>query len=101
MVAIEGGDKIHQCDVIEHEGEKWLVPYWRHSKIEEWSEPARIVRLSAFRHKWRPGGKFGDGIVNDPIPKALLDHQTPLTEANADLAQDRPPIRRVVRRRLN
>ena len=100
-VSIEGGSKLYKCDVIEHEGEKWLVPYWWHSSTEEWSEPARIVRLSAFRHQWHPGKKIGDVTVNEPIAKALLDHESPLTEADADLAKDRPPIRRIVRRRLN
>lgn len=100
-VALQGESKLYKCDVIEHEAEKWLVPYWWHSKDEEWSEPARIVRLAAFRHQWHLGKAIGDGTVNEPIPKHLMDHTVALTQADAATAMDRPPLRRIVRRRLN
>ncbi|MFO1018218.1 MAG: hypothetical protein U1E03_11510 [Hyphomonadaceae bacterium] len=97
----EDRGKLFKCDVIEHEGDKWLVPYWLHSSTEEWSMPARIVRLSAFRHQWHPGGKVSDATVNEPVPKSLLDHTVELTAADADRAQNLPDIKRTVRRRLN
>jgi hypothetical protein len=101
IVSLEGGGAIYHCDTIEHEGEKWLVPEWRHSKTEEWSMPARVVRLSAFRHQWHPGSKMGDGTVNDPIPKHLMEMQSPLTAADASVATDEPDIKRIVPRRSN
>ncbi len=101
VVASEDSDTLFMGDVIEHLGEKWLVPWWLHSKTEATSQPERIVRLSGFRLQWHPGGKMGDGTVGLPIPKRLLDYEAPLTAEDDALAIDRPEITRIVPRRMN
>jgi hypothetical protein len=65
------GDQHGGCDGIEHEGRKWLVPYWLNTPDGEWQKPERIVPLDRFRHQTSKLVGF-DFVVTEPIPNAVL-----------------------------
>lgn len=84
---------ICHVDTIEYQGLYWLVPEWLETPNREVKMPARIIRLLGIPHQQTIGGKFGDFVVSQPIPKAVWNGQVPPEQANVYLVIDRPPIR--------
>ena len=72
-VAFSGTAKFAKCDVVMHEGQPWLVARWLHNATTGESQPIRLIPLRRLKHQATPGGKFGDYVVNAPIPKSLFD----------------------------
>jgi hypothetical protein len=73
---VGAGNKILQCDTIEHEGKIWLVPKWLASPAEGVQRPERIVRIDLLPHQKldrKPGGIPADYVLNVPIPRDVLD----------------------------
>jgi hypothetical protein len=59
---------------IEHEGSLWRVPEWVKSQDGTQKRPARIIRLDQLQHQRGPDlhDRY-NVVVNEPIPKAVLD----------------------------
>ncbi len=88
----ESRGKLFKMDTIEYEGKMWLVPEWIDMRTEGYSMPVRIVCLDTLRHQ-PSQTKSLDFLLNDPIPKAVLDGQIP-PQSEADyLVLERPDIR--------
>ena len=64
---------LFQCDVIEWEGALWLVPAWLENPDEGWMTPSRIIQIDGLKFQRTPGGPFGDYIINEPVPKSVLE----------------------------
>ncbi|WP_169731733.1 hypothetical protein [Sphingomonas jaspsi] len=89
MVAIaEQG--LCEMDVIEHDGEHWLVPEWLQHTKEGWMTPIRIIRLIGLQHQ--RGTVWGDFLVNDPIPEAVIEGRLPKGPSRYTVVE-RPDIR--------
>ncbi len=59
------------CDVVEHNGEHWLVPQWVNDPTARVRRPARMVSLKFIPHETVRGEyQF---LIIDPLPKWLLD----------------------------
>jgi hypothetical protein len=82
--------EIHTVDVIEHEGQFWLVPEWLDSPDRKWTKPARIVSLATIQHQTMRG-PIGF-VVNDPIPKSVLFGQPSPEEASRFVIVEAPEI---------
>ena len=68
---LEGANQHDQCDVVEHNGEYWLVPQWIESDRPRSKRPARMVSLKTIPHeKTRGQHEFR---ISDPLPKWLFD----------------------------
>ncbi len=91
MVGNAEGNEIWQCDTIEHEGQLWLVPEWLQCLEEGWMTPARIIRLTGLKFQTTPDGKFGDYVLNEPIPKSVLQGASAQSGKYEDV--ERPDIR--------
>jgi hypothetical protein len=80
-------------DVIEHDGEFWLVPEWLDNQVRRLTKPLRIVSLRTLPHQ-RIAGKDHppDFVVNDPVPKYVFDGRTPPQEADKYVVVEGPEI---------
>ena len=65
-------DGIYTVDVIEHEGEFWLVPEWIDNRETGTSSPARIIRLNSVAHRKNLTGRRRQFEVLFGVPKALI-----------------------------
>src|ERR1700689_2871067 len=67
---LEGAKQHDQCDVVEHNGEYWLVPQWIESDRPRSKRPARMVSLKTIPHeKTRGQHEFR---IRDPPPSRAL-----------------------------
>lgn len=67
--------EIHDVDVIEYEGQAWLVPEWLDYPDAQVTMPARIVLLDALSHaRTKLSPRF---VVHDPIPKSVFAGNVP------------------------
>jgi hypothetical protein len=93
MVGNAEGGELWKCDVIEHEGDLWLVPTWLENKDEGWMTPARIVRLTGLQFQTTAEGSWmGDYVLNEPIPKSLFEGRPP-EQGEKYVVVERPDIR--------
>jgi hypothetical protein len=78
MVGSADTGTIYKVDVIEHDNGLWLVPQWYDVPSEGVSKPARIIRMDTLPYqKMDDPDRFGDFILNVPIPDAVLNLPTP------------------------
>jgi hypothetical protein len=90
LVVTDDGS-IFQSDVIEHEGSFWLVPEWLDVPGRGVTMPRRIVSMATVRYQRTPGA-HREFVVNDPIPKAVLDGRAPSQEASKYDVRELPEI---------
>jgi hypothetical protein len=83
--------EVHIVDVIEHEGQFWLVPEWLENPIQRLRRPMRIVSLSRLPHQ-RMRNADPEFVVNDAIPKSVFDGQIPPGQAETYLVVELPDI---------
>jgi hypothetical protein len=94
---LPNSDGMFTVDVIEHEGEFWLVPGWLDNKVEGWSKPVRIIRLNSVPHQKTLGGKYSDFLVaSNAIPKAVLDGHVQFGSSGLIEVVESPDIRVVI-----
>lgn len=63
------------CDTIRYKDKLWLVPYWNENMTEGWKTPGRLIRLDTLPYQVAPGGDFPfKFVLEDPLPKSLLEH---------------------------
>ncbi len=89
-VVIVGGSLV-QCDVIEFDGKRWLVPNWLDFPDQGFSIPERIVLLDLIQHQ--QGAGPNQLVVNGSIPKAVFEGPVPSKEAGGYVVIQRPDIR--------
>lgn len=78
-VQTDGGEGV-TVDVILRGGHPFLVPMWLDSPDGRETKPARIIPLDGLRHQDQP--QFQPRwVVNDPIPKAVLEGRASSAEA--------------------
>lgn len=70
------GPELSFCDVIEHEGQFWLVPHWLTASDGSVQKPRRIIAIASFRHQ-RPGPFGAHFLINEPVPAVLLAWEEP------------------------
>jgi hypothetical protein len=90
MVGSDDG-KIYECDVIEFEGKTWLVPHWIDAPSQGVTSPGRLILLDTIPHK-RTEGWMGI-VVHNPVPKALLDRETPREPISGFEVRELPDLR--------
>jgi len=76
FIALVGSDDgvIYQIDAIEHKGKLWLVPHWIESPTEGLKRPTRIIRMDQLKYQKLPSGDArGNYLLNEPVPKSVLD----------------------------
>jgi hypothetical protein len=93
---------IHKCDAIEHEGKLWLVPEWLDVPAQGVTKPRRIIRMDTLRHQRmkNPAYKL-DYVLNDYMPKAVLDGKAPPEQACLYEIVELPEIEFPMRPRTN
>jgi len=92
MIVVES--KILICDTIRYEDKLWLVPLWLENKVEGLKMPARIIRIDTLKYQKLPvgSGSRADFVLNDPLPKSLLNcHVQPPTDFGYEFV-DAPEI---------
>jgi hypothetical protein len=93
IIVDENGIRRHATiDVIEYEGTFWLVPEWLDNHRQRVSKPARIVCLQGLEHQQRRRGVTPEFVVNNPVPRWLLDGPIPPEEADKYVVLDYPEI---------
>jgi hypothetical protein len=96
MKAAVGSDDgtIYTVDVIEYQSGLWLVVLWRVNPTLGLQKPERIIRLDILPHQDLGEPGFGPHrfVLNEPIPKAVLDGTTPPEQAHGFVVIDRPDI---------
>src|SRR4051812_15118997 len=75
------GSEVLRIDVIEHEGDFWLVPQWLTANDGTHQRPARMISLTTIRHQRLDSGEPADFVLNDPLPEYLLEGEVPREEA--------------------
>ena len=73
FVANDAEGKIFICDAICYEEKLWLVPEWSGSKDGKYQSPTRIIRFDNLPHEKAGPGYPAEYILNNPLPRALLD----------------------------
>jgi hypothetical protein len=80
MLAISGAGEdsrhLFSCETIEWHGEFWLVPRWIKDSATGKFQPLRIICLTPLPHQKAQHGEDFDFVVNNPIPKAVLESGT-------------------------
>jgi hypothetical protein len=93
MVASTDTGSVYKIDVIEHDKKLWLVPQWLDVPAQGVSKPARIIRMDTLSHqKCAPSNQFADYVLNVPVPKALLNLETPKQRIDGFEVQEIPEI---------
>jgi hypothetical protein len=91
IVQSDGLHHIEIMDVIEFEGQFWLVPEWLDNTSLEVTMPVRIISLATIRHSRSAG--YPEFVVEDPIPKSVFDGLIQSPEARGFVVRERPDIR--------
>ena len=86
-------DEFLKMDVIDHEGDPWLVPEWLAANDGSHRIPVRMISLATVPHQVVPSGEPANLVVNDPLPKSLLSGPIPEHEARRFRVLDYPDIR--------
>jgi hypothetical protein len=95
LLVIVGSDdgKIYKVDAIEHEGKLWLVPHWLDVPAQGLTKPARLIRMDVLPFQRMTNPAYGaDFVLNAPVPKALLEPNTPRQEVPGFEVQELPEI---------
>ena len=68
-----------QADAIECQSKLWIVPVWLDTPDQGWTAPNRIIRFDNRRYQdtRTMQNRRADFVLNEPIPKALLELKTP------------------------
>jgi hypothetical protein len=93
LLAIEGENGIYECEAIEHEGQNWLVPQWLENPAEGWRTPERLVSLTGIPHQPPDPPGLPHFVVNEPIPKSVLDDPGPLPPGSKYVVRHWPGVR--------
>lgn len=80
-------------EVIEHEGELWLVGGWLANPQEQYKTPTRLVCLSRMKHQRCSPGRPHDFLTREPLPKAVLDRPTLPGERGGFVVLEAPDVR--------
>ena len=95
MVAISGDPEyrgqILRMDTIQYEGKMWLVAMWLDSQSRGYSTPERIICLDTLPHQISRLG-YVDFVLNDPLPKSVLDGHIPEKSEFEYVVVERPDI---------
>src|ERR1700723_3264895 len=76
-VGSDGGG-IFTVDTIEYDKKLWLVPEWLDVPAQGVSKPRRIIRMDLLRFQKMTNTAYHlDYILNDYMPKAVLDGRAP------------------------
>ena len=76
----EDGSDPTLIDVIQHQGQLWLVPEWLVDPELRRRRPARIILMQRLRFQ-NVGFLGADFLLLDPVPRAILTGQTPPEKA--------------------
>ncbi len=82
--------EIHNVDVIEFDGQAWLVPEWLDRPDEKMTMPARIILLDVMPHS--RGEVSPQFVVDGPIPKSVLAGNAPRALEAQYVVVERPDI---------
>jgi hypothetical protein len=77
-------------DVIEFDGQFWLVPEWLENTSLGVMKPVRIVSLATVRHSRSRGNP--QFVVEDPIPKAVFEGPSQSSKASGFDVRELPAI---------
>jgi hypothetical protein len=92
---IKDDDGVHYhvtMDVIEYEGEFWLVPEWLDNQLQKATMPLRIISLRTMTHH-QMAGMDPEFVVEWPVPKYVFDGRIPPEEASKYRVIESPGIR--------
>lgn len=96
IVAISGDPEYHgqilRMDTIQYEGQMWLVAMWLDSPSEGFSVPERIICLDTLPHHIS-SFENADFVLNDPIPKSVLDGRVPEKSEFEYVVKERPNLK--------
>ena len=72
---VEVGSNIVNVDTVFYENAFWLVPNWLGNPVERWQMPRYTIRLTGHAYQeFGPDSDYpADFLLNEPIPKAVLD----------------------------
>ena len=89
----EGGptQTISIMDVIEFDGQVWLVPEWLDIPDEKVTMPVRIVLLDVIPHE--RGTASPQIVVSGPVPKSVFEGRIPPELESQYVVIERPDIR--------
>jgi len=86
--------QIHLIDTISYENKPGLVPYWLAATELGWQTPERIVCLDGLKYQDMTETDYpADYLLNEPIPKSVLDGETDIVEGHKYVVVERPEIR--------
>jgi hypothetical protein len=75
IINYDGRHEIHEVDVVEYQGEFWLVPEWLDNSVQKITKPTRLVSLAHLPHQ-RVSGRQ-EFVVHDPVPSYVLFGRIP------------------------
>ena len=77
IIQIEDDGSSGLCDMIEYQGEMWLVPEWLPGSRPKTERPARIIYVPKDRLKSATSSYQADYFLESPVSKdALAGRQT-------------------------
>ena len=91
MLFLEGGQQMMSTDVIEYEGQFWLVTRTLGSQDGKWRKPDRLVAFGSIPHQKTLSAPT-DFVLNVPLPKALFDDDLPSEIACRYVVKEQPDI---------
>ena len=76
IVAVMCENSVLNVDGLRHENKLWLVPRWLDYPLEKMSKPERMIRFDTLPFQEMQGNSLHDFLLQQPIPKAVLDCET-------------------------
>ena len=84
--------EVRKMDVVLYRDKYWLVPSWLESTTSKVQRPERLILLDTFQHQKCIGSPAGDFVVNDALPRALVDGADPSLVGPQYVVIDSPEI---------
>jgi hypothetical protein len=100
IIIAHDGHEVNYVDVIEYEGEFWLVPHWLEDQVARVQRPLRIIPLAAMEHSRAPGAD-PEFVLALPLPSTLFGDRIPPDTAQAYRVVELPDIHIPIARDLH
>ena len=97
MATDDDSGEVLLVDTISYEGKLWIVPHWLAARELGWQMPERIVCMDGLNYQGMGESDHPAAyLLNDPIPKSVLDGKTDTVAGHKYVVVERPDIRIVV-----
>jgi hypothetical protein len=91
---VSDGESIGVLETINRRGVLWIVSLWIEDQERNTRVVGRIIRLSGLSYRKLPPGAGADFVLDEPIPKGVLNGSIPPEKADGYIVEDHPSLKK-------